>query len=169
MLIDTTGKIQTPEQADALSLLTQTQLYIRLPENAPMVYNLADFGDFILNQKIAGEMMAGLKRLIAPTYYVVIYLGSLVLFIFITLLLGVMACLFARMQKKTLSYMAGMRLTVVALTPAMVIGGLLAWVDQTISVLLYVLLALAYLYIGAGSARRAQPSELYLDDECIGD
>jgi hypothetical protein len=84
------------------------------------------------------------------------------------LLLAAVVRLFATMQKKSLNYKAGVRIAVVALTPVLIIAGLLAAVGQTIPALLYVIPALAYLYIAAGSARQVRPNELYLDDGRIG-
>ena len=168
LLVDTTGKIQTLDDAGALSLLTQTQLHIRQPNQPTFVYELKDFNNFTLNREIADEMIARLKRLVAPTFFTAFYLGGLVLFMIVALLLGGMACLTASVQKKSLNYKAGVRIAVVALTPGLITGGLLAAVGQTIPVFLYILLTLAYLYIAAGSARPIRPNELYLEDERIG-
>lgn len=168
LLIDTTGGIQTLEEADALSLMTQTRLYIHQQGNAPLVYDLKDFNNFTLNQRIAEDLIARIKRLAIPTTYAAIYLGSLLFFMLVALLLGGIACLLAAVQKKSLQYKAGIRIAVVALTPAMVVGGVLATFGRTVPALLYIMLTLAYLYIAAGSARQIRPNELYLEDERIG-
>lgn len=168
LLIDTTGKIKTLDDAGAHSLLTRTELHILQQRDSPRVYNLKDFNNFTLNQEIAAEMIARVKRLVVPTYFSAIYLGSLVFFFIAALLLGGIACLIATIQKKSLRYKAGVRIAVVALTPSLIIGGVLAAVGQTIPVFLYLLLTLAYLCIAAGSARQIRPNELYLEDERIG-
>ena len=174
LLIDTSGKIQTLDDAGALSLLTQTELHIFQQRDSPLVYKLKEFNNFTLNQEIAAEMIARVKRLVVPTYFAAFYLGGLVLFIIVALLLGGMACLIATLQKKSLSYKAGVRIAVVALSPALMVGGLLGVIDQGIRVPLYItaplyiLMVLAYLYNAAGCARQIRPNELYLEDERIG-
>ena len=174
LLIDTTGRIQTPEEVDALVLLTQTQLHIKHPKQPAVVYDLKDFNNLTLNQEIAGDLIIRMKRLVASTYYIAIYLGSLVLFTIVALLLGGIACLIATRQKKSLDYKAGVRIAVVALTPALIIGALLAAVSRDvpaplfIMVPLYILMVVAYLYNAAGCARQVRPNELYLEDERIG-
>lgn len=168
LLIDTTGEIQTLEEADALSLMTRTRLYVLQEGGRPLVYDLKDFNDFTLNQEVLGEIISRIQRVLMLFSYVLIYLGCLVFFIIAALLLGGIACLIAGLQKKSLRYKAGVRIAVVALTPAMITGAILASFGRTVPALLYVLLTLAYLYIAAGSARRIRPNELYLEDERIG-
>ena len=174
LLIDTTGSIHAPEEVDALGLLTQTQLHIRQPKQPTAVYDLKDFDNLTLNQEIAENIIIRMKHLVTPTYYVAIYLVSLVLFTIVALLLGGIARLIATRQKKSLNYKAGVRIAVVALTPALIVGGLLASAGQGVPSLLYItaplyiLMILAYLYTAAGSARQIRPNELYLEDECIG-
>ncbi len=127
-----------------------------------------------LNQEIAGDIIVRVKRLVASTFYIAIYLGSLVLCIIAALLLGGMACLIATRQKKSMDYKAGVRTAGVALTPALIVGGLLAVVGLDtraplyITAPLYTLMVLAYLYKAAGSARQIRPNELYLEDERVG-
>jgi hypothetical protein len=174
LLIDTTGSIQTPEEADALALLTQTQLHIRQPRQPTVVYDLRNFSNLTLNQEVAGSVLARVKNFVAPVCYVTIYLGSLALLLLAVLLLAATARRIAALQKKSLNFKAGIRLAVVALTPALIIGALLALAGRGIAMplyitpALYVMLVLAYLYSAAGSARQMRPNELYLDDERIG-
>ena len=174
LLIDTTGSIQTPEEVDALGLLTRTQLHLRQLKQPTVVYDLKDFGNLILNQEIAGDLIFRMKRLVTPVFYVTIYLVSLALCIVAVLLLAAIARQLATMQKKSLTYKAGMRIAVVALTPAMIVGAVLTTVGRNVSAPLsitaplYLVLVLAYLYIAAGSARQIRPNELYLEDEHIG-
>ena len=108
-----------------------------------------------------------LKKLIAPLYYIMDLLFSYILFVLSALLCGAIALLFGIIQQKKLTYTAGIRLAVTAFTPPLIISTALKSLEWPIPTVLYILLALGYLYMAAGSAPKIRPSELYLDEEPV--
>ena len=168
LLIDTTGEISNPEEAGALALLTETQLWLNQKGQPPIVYELSGFGDMELSQAVASTIVERTKKLFVPVFYGLAYATGLVLVVLATLLFAVFALVFGAFQKKDLNYSAGLRLSVVALTPPAILGGVLELANRSIPFYLYILLALAYLYMAVGAAREKKPNELYIDDDPVG-
>ena len=164
LLIDTTGKIQTLDDAGAAALLTETHLYIRQKNKPPLAFALAEFGELEISRGIAELVVERAKGFFLPAFYVAGYLVNLVLFTLAALLFGAIARLFASIQKRSVDYRAGLRLSMVALTPVLIICGLLETVERSVPPVLYLLLALAYLYMAVGCARRMRPADPHLDD-----
>jgi hypothetical protein len=167
LLIDTTGKINAIDEADADALLTTTHLYIKRNDQQTTTIELSSIEELEINQQIVAEWILKLKKFIAPFYYVMGLLISYILFILSALLCGAIALLFGGLQQKKLNYAAGVRLAVAAFTPPLIISTVLKSLERPIPTVLYILLALAYLYMAVGAVRKTQSSELYLDDESI--
>ncbi len=164
LLIDTTGRIQAPEEVDALALLTKTQLIVRRSNGPAKVYELEDFGRHSLNRQIASEVISHTKRQVMPAIYTLIYFGSIALCLVIALLFGVTARLLASKQQRSLDYHGGLRLSTAALTPALIAAGVLEAVNLSIPPGLYLALALAYLFASVGYARQLRPDRLPSDE-----
>ncbi|MCF7817487.1 MAG: DUF1189 domain-containing protein [Kiritimatiellales bacterium] len=160
LLIDTTGQINTLAAADASALMTATTLYIGQNGKDPLVYDLSAAGEFMLNQEIAAEFLERMKRFLLPAYYVVALLFATVLFLLAALLCGAIALLFGQIQKRQVDYPAGLRLAVTAFTPPLILATLFQAAGLSIPVPLYLLLALAYLYLAVGSCRKAPSNTL---------
>lgn len=162
LLIDTTGQIKRLEDADASALLTATDLQVKQGKAGKKSYDLSPITAFEFDQEIATQTIARIKRLLLPAYYVVSLFFSTVLFFLAALLCAAMALLFGQLQNRRLDYAAGLRLAVAAFTPPLILGTLLRSAGLSIPVILYILLALAYLYMAVGSCRKA-PTR-HLDD-----
>jgi hypothetical protein len=167
LIIDTTGQIKTIGEAGSDALLTSTQLIIGQAGRPSQVIDLAPIKDLRLNQPIVAEGIESLKKLIAPFYYILGLIFSYLLFVLSALLCGALALLFASLQKKKITYTAGIRLAVTAFTPALLVSTVLKSLIRPIPPILYILLALTYLYMAVGAARKAQDAELYLDDHPV--
>jgi hypothetical protein len=168
LLIDTTGKINSLDDADAEALLTATHLYIDQGSQPPMGYDLSSIKDFELNEEIATGILERIKHLILPAYYAISLLYSFVLFLLGALLCGTLALLIGLLQKKQIDYAAGLRLSVAAFTPPLILSTLCKAFGCSIPAAPYLLLALAYLYIAVGACPRAEaPDKLYLDEEPV--
>lgn len=157
LLIDTTGRFKHVEDADALALLTATNLQIKRRNKPPKIHDLSSVEDFELNQEIAAEFLRRMKRFLLPTYYVVSLLFTTAMFLLITMLCGAIALLFGQIQKRQVDYTAGLRLAVTALTPPLILNTLFRAAGLSIPIILYILLALAYLYLAVGACRKAPP------------
>jgi len=168
LLIDTTGEIDNLQDVGAFALLTQSQLHLKQTGKPPLVYELDEFGDLEMSEAIAAAIVTRTKKLFIPVFYGLTYVFSLILFVLASLLLAAIAQLFGILLGRDVNYGAGIRLSIVALTPPALIGAALAVANLRMPFVLYALLALTYLYIAVGCARKKQPNDLYLDDEAVG-
>jgi len=167
LLIDTTGKINTVDEADADALLTTTHLHIKQSGTQITSIELSTIEELEINQQIVAEWIRKLKKFIAPLYYVMGLFFSYILFVLSALLCGTIALLLGKIQQRKLNYAAGMRLAVTAFTPPLIISTMLKSFEWPIPTVLYILLALTYLYMAVGAGRKTQPSKLYLDEEPV--
>lgn len=167
LLIDTTGHVTSLAESGALAFLDRTHLYIKQGDGSPIVQELYEFGDIELNKQIAAELVDRGKKWFMPVYYVATYLLTLVLLLFFTLLLGLLVRWVASYKKRRLTYCASLRLTVIALTPVLIIGTLLGFTGWSIPGIFYVILIIAYLYQVTACAPRIQSDTLYLDEEPV--
>jgi hypothetical protein len=168
LLIDTTGKINTLAEAGSDALLTETHLYIRQENQTPIEYELSSLGELQLDQEGAVQLVDRLKQFILPVFYMVSLVFTYILLLLAALLCGAIARLFGAIQKRSVNYATGLRLSVVAFTPPLIVSGLLALFGRPVPSILYILLALVYLYLAVGSCRKTQSNGLYLDDEPVG-
>jgi hypothetical protein len=168
LVIDTTGTINTLENAGSYALLTATQLIVAEKGQTPEIYDLQEFDGLEMNEKIAATMIEKAKAILAPVFHGLIYVTSLVILLIVTLILGAVARIFGEVQNKEISYGAGLRISVVALTPPAILWALLASARLHIPAVLYLLVALFYLYTIAGAAKARDPNDLYLDEDPVG-
>jgi hypothetical protein len=167
LLIDTTGKINSIEEAGAAALLTASQLIIRQNSEQSQSFDLSSIEQLEINQQTVAAWLVSLKKMIAPFYYGIGLLFSYIFFVLLALLCGAVALVFASIQQKQLNYAAGIRLAVTAFTPTLIISTALKSLPRPIPPTLYILLALTYLYMAVGAAQKKQNTALYLDDEPI--
>lgn len=169
LMIDTTGKINTLEEAGADALLTASHLLIKQERNSPLIYNLSTLKDFELNQAMATDLVARIKRLILPAYYATALLFSYAMLVLAAVLSGALVLLFGRIQQRKPNYTAGLRLAVAAFTPPLILATLLRMAGLTLPIAFHILLALGFLYLAASASGGASGKvHLCLDGEKVG-
>lgn len=156
---DTTGTITTLEQAQAPILLTQDKLIVRKSDNQSSVYNLS-------NVENMGFTALQVKQLIDKSmlWLVFIVIPFALVFSFIYRILQALvyaACgmLFSILFKVELTYQQCMRLAIIAVTPAVVVGTIcdvlhLSFANQYLT---YFLITMAYLMFAVISNQGIKP------------
>jgi|GEM_PF-3828708 len=140
----------------------------KLAPRPPLTYEFSSIKDFYLDQQVAAQLLGRFRQLILPVFYVVSLLTNYIILLLAALLSGTLAMLLGGLQNKPLTYSAGLRLSVTAFTPPLIISSLLALIERPIPFYLYPLLAGAYLLMAVGPCREVQQSDhLYLDDEPV--
>ncbi len=164
-VIDTTGSINSPSDANALILLTKTSLIMQKSRLETRSYDLS----LMENRTVTGDDIMKwlhiIKKFFLIASYPVALLGSYAFRIIQALIYTAIGLLFASTCKVTLSYAALLRLAVVAMTPCMIINTVLglAGVHLPCTVLLlYFLITLAYLYFGVYACAQKPPAEQVL-------
>jgi hypothetical protein len=154
VVFDTTGTITSLEEAEALGLVTRTQVTFQKNAFETRTFNFSEVDSFVLTQdRIYGWLDAG-KRFAAPVLYPLCVLGAFVYRVLQALLYAAIGLLIARILKAERSYDELLRLAVVAVTPAILVATLLDGASITLPFggLWYFLATMGYLAFGIKAA-----------------
>jgi hypothetical protein len=150
-VIDTTGTITNLDKTDgALGLLTKNEIIVKKSNVETRTFNFKDIKHYALNQTEISKWVDTLIKYAMLALSPFILIGSFVSKIIQVLIYGLVGMLFASICKTKLSYDALLRLSVVAISPGMVLNAFLQLthtpVDQ--AGLLLFAMTMVYLFIG---------------------
>jgi len=150
-IIDTTGRIDSLKETDALCLLTGNKVIMKKSNVENRTYDLSQVKSFAINsEQITGWLQVG-KKYLAVAIYPFALLGSYMYRIVQVLIYAAIGLLFASLWNTKLSYAALIRLAVVAVTPCIIVGTVLGLVGTSIPAFLYLVAALTYLFFAVKS------------------
>lgn len=163
-VIDTTGSIESPEDANAFLLLTNNSIITRQSDFETRTFDLSQVKSFTVSGDGIMKFLYVTKKFLAIILYPIALLGSYVYRIIQALIFAAIGLLFASMCKVSLSYGALLRLAVVAMTPCMIVKTVfgLAGVYFPCIGLLYIVITLAYLYFGVYACSQMPSTEQVL-------
>jgi predicted Zn finger-like uncharacterized protein len=161
-VIDTTGKINTLKEADARGLITKKEIIIQKNDLETRSFSFKSIDHLIVNQqKVAGwSEMA--RKYSAITFYPFAVAGSFVFRIIQMLLYAVIGLMFASWCRSKISYDCLLRLSIVAVTPCIIINTILGVAGVTVPFagLWSFLITMLYLFIGVKeSAKHARQAD----------
>lgn len=150
-VIDTTGTITNLDKTDgAIGLLTKNEIIVKKSNVETRTFNFKDIKHYALNQTEVSKWIDALIKYAMLVLSPFILIGLFVSKIIQVLIYGLVGMLFAAICKTKLSYDALLRLSVVAISPGMVLNALLQLthtpVDQ--AGLLLFAMTMIYLFIG---------------------
>ena len=147
-IIDTTGKVQSLVNTDALVLLTETELIQRQSNVEYRTYDLSNVEKFALDQDRIMGWLNIIKKVLVPVLYPFAVLGSFLFRIVQALIYAAIGLLFASWCRVRLSYDALIRLAVVAVTPCIIVRTILGVTPINLSMasLWYFLMTMVYLF-----------------------
>ena len=151
VVIDTTGTIESPHDANAFCLLTKTSMIMKQSNFETRTYDLSQVKSLTVSGDGIMKLLHIMKKFLFIVLYPIALLSSYVYRIIQALIFAAIGLLFASLCRVSLSYGALLRLAVVAMTPCMIIKtvfGLAGVHLPCIVLLLYFLITLAYLYFG---------------------
>ena len=149
-VIDTTGSIESPADANAFFLLTNNSI-ITHSDFETRTIDLSQVKSFTLNSDRITRFLNNTKKYLVIIIYPIALLSSYVYRIILALIFAAIGLLFASSCRVSLSYGALLRLAVVAMTPCIIIKTVFALAGvqlPCIVLLLYFVITLAYLYFG---------------------
>jgi hypothetical protein len=161
IVIDTTGNITSLEETEAQALLTRTGAIYRKSAIETRSFSFSEIDRFVLTQDRIYGWLDMVKRYAAPVLYPFCVLGSFIFRILQALLYAAIGLLIARLLKTERSYDDLLRLSVVAVTPAIIAVTLLdlAGIVLPFAGLWFFLAAMGYLTFGIRSAAaRKEPA-----------
>ncbi len=154
LVIDTTGTITSLEQTDARGLVTARQAIFQKSDIETRSFSFETIDRYTLNQEKIYRWLDLAKTWAAPIFYPLCTLGSFAYRIIQALLYACLGLLLTSLFKGKLPFEALLRLSVVAITPAIIIGTLFdaAAIEPPLAGLWFFLLSMGYLWFGIRAA-----------------
>jgi Protein of unknown function (DUF1189) len=156
-VIDTTGKILSLKQTDAVLLLTGTRLAARLSAGDSRVLDLSPIESLQINQAVVSQWLRDAQRWL-PFILFPLTLGFSFIFRSVqALLYGGIGMGLASMHRFPLPFGAAVSIAIMAMTPVLLIDALLVLLDIYLPLwgIGGFLLAMGYLFFGIRSVARA--------------
>jgi hypothetical protein len=159
-ILDTTGAMPDLEGSEAHVLLTKTKLIFKKNAAETRVYDLSPIASFTLTKERLYGWFDIARKCLGFAFFPICVLGSLVYRIVQALIYAAIGLIFASLLKVRLSYASLLRLSVVAVTPVVILDTLLDLAGQHIPVwgLICFLIAMGYLFFGVKASAEAQPA-----------
>ncbi len=147
-IFDTTGKVASLENTDAVLLLTRSAVQFRGLGGQVTEAPLADFGTLTINREQVTEGAEAFATVLPLLAYPFLVVMGYLYRIFQMLAFGILARLVMLARATTLDFDAVLRLTAVSLTPAALIEGIFLFLNVQVPMigLFYQLVAAAYVY-----------------------
>lgn len=153
-IIDTTGSITSLSDVEAEVLLTKTKIIYKKNDIETRTYNLDQIQDFRLDQDRINGWMAIMKNTLAIAIYPFALSGSFIIRVIQVLIYALLGMAFSSITKSRRSYLELIRLSVVALSPPLIIKTLLSIFDIDFPFMSSILfcVTMGYLYWGVKAA-----------------
>lgn len=152
VILDSTGEITSLEGSKALVLVTKSAVLFRKGEKETRSYNLSEFDaeTITINQGSAYDLLETLIDVIPLILYPFVLFFSFIIWSTQALVYALLGSLYARRVALPLSAPSAIRLSAVAMTPALAIGALLTTAGVSVPYwwLISVLGSLAYVLYG---------------------
>lgn len=149
-VIDTTGQYTSLEQANAMVLVTQTEVITQTKKDETKIYKIPDDANATLDPAKLNEAVQGFIGFLWLPIFLFTVLLAYLYRIIQALIYGIVGKLFALMFSVKLGYWQIVQIMMVAITPVLVIGAVLEGLNVPFGhpLLLSFLLAMAYLFYG---------------------
>ena len=160
-VIDTTGTINSLEQTEAVVLLTKKSVTFEKNEIETRTFDLTEVGDMVIDRRLLSTWIEMTKSYFPVVMYPFALSGSYFYRIIQMLIYAAIGLLFTSMLKAELDYSQLLRLSVVAVTPSILINTFLwvAGINVPMVGLIFFGLSMVYLYLGIKATTETEPEE----------
>jgi hypothetical protein len=148
IIIDTTGQFTSLSGSDAIALLTKTKLIIKTDSSEIRLFDLADVDSLRIDQPKLYEWIETFSESFGFILYPIALLVSFLFRIIQALIFAAIGILFARPLKVSLRYQALVSLSIVSMTPAILLDTLYKYVGNEVPSwwLINFLITISYLF-----------------------
>lgn len=150
MVIDVSGKIKTLEQAQATILMTVDQVTTKTKPDEIRIYTYPNNLNMIVNSQVINEYIKHYIGFAWILLFPIVVLFSFIYRFIQVLVYSIVGKIFSAITKAKLSYGQVMQITMIALTPAMIVCAVLNYFNIMFPFqgLFYFGLAMAYVLFG---------------------
>jgi hypothetical protein len=132
IVIDTTGKTENLGSTNALGLLTKTKFIIKRNELETRTFDLSDVGDLTIDQDIIRNLADSFRQWFIILLYPFVLLFSYGYRIIQALIYALIGIFFSKKLKADLNYGALLSLTMVSVTPVIIVNSIYNYLDLKI-------------------------------------
>jgi hypothetical protein len=159
-ILDTTGVIPDLEDSEAHVLMTKTKLIFKKNSSETRVYDLSPITSFTLKKERLHGWLNIARKCLVFAFFPICVLGSFAYRILQALIYAAIGLIFASLLKVRLGYASLLRLSVVAVTPAVILDTLRDLTGHHIPAwgLICFLIAMGYLFFGIKAGAETQPA-----------
>ena len=160
-LIDTTGKTVSLEETEARALLRRTEVIFKKSDIETRSFNFKSIDHFTLDQQRVSGWLAVFRSYGAVVFFPFAVVGSFAFRIVQVLIYAAIGLLFAKWCKTNLSYQPLLRLSVMAVTPVIIVSTAvgIAGVEIPLRSLLYFIGAMVYLFLGVNAISHQEDAQ----------
>lgn len=123
-VIDTTGQFESLGEAGTYVLVTKTQVMVRKSTRETRTFDLSGIRHFRLGPDVIYRWLAVAAKWLIIALFPILVFGSFVYRIVQALIYGLIGILFGKITKAFLDYRSLIRLSIVAVTPAIIVDTL---------------------------------------------
>lgn len=160
-IIDTTNTITTLDQTEAVMLLNRNSVTFKKSQFETRTFDLSEVSDQIIDRAQISTWIETAKSYLPVVIYPFALLGSYFYRIIQVLIYAAFGLVFASMLKKELDYPQLLRLSVVAVTPSIILNTLL-WatgINVPMVGLIFFGMSMVYLYQGIKATIENEPEQ----------
>ena len=161
-IIDTTKSEPPADLGGAMMFVAQTKMAIKRNEAETRIYDLSKFEGLVLNQERIHRWLKVLASWGAVAFFFLVLLLLFPLRIVHALLFSILTNILAKAHGVTLGYSGLLRLTVIAMTPALCLDALVNLFELGVPFLGLVcfLLVIGFIYFAVASTKQSSPEDL---------
>jgi len=152
-VIDTTGTVTSLDETEAVVLLTRTHVMFKKNEIETRTFDLSEVGNIVIDRELLSTWVGASKSYLPVVIYPFALAGSFFYRIIQVLIYALIGLIFASICKTELGFDQLLRLSVVAITPGIIINTFL-WtfsINLPFSGFMFFILAMVYLFLGVKS------------------
>jgi len=147
MIIDTTGQVTSLAGSDALVLLTKTKLFFKRGPKESRILELSDIDSLVIDQSRLYDWMDTFLEYFVFILFPVALLFTFLFRIFQAIIFSLIAISFSKYLKLHFTYFSLFSLSIVSMTPAIILDTLYNYFDMTIPFWWLIDFALAFGYL----------------------
>ena len=166
VLIDTIGKTVSREKIESIALLTKTEAIIKKSDVETRIFSLKKIEFFVLDKQKVSSWLKMFRNYGALVLFLFFVIVSFVFRILQLLIYAVIGLLFTKICKTKHSYQTLLRLSVMAITPVIIISTVveIAAIKIPLQSLLYFIAAMGYLFFGVKIVSHKEKIPIKEDD-----
>lgn len=156
-VIDTTGTMTSLEGTEARVLLTRSEVLLK-DDFQTRTFGLKNVDHFPLDRQRVSGWLETFRRYGAIVFFPFAVVGSFAFRILQVMVYAAIGLLFAKLCKTSMPYQTLLRLSVMAVTPVIIVGTIVGIADVEIPLhnLLYFVMGMVYLFLGVKALSRQE-------------